>query len=70
MNVENFLQSFSVGEFPIPTASAEERAAIAGLARRLLEVRGAGESVSALEGELNRRVYGLFGVSPRRSWDY
>ena len=36
----------------------------ANTARRLLDVRGAGESVPALEEELNRRVYGLFGVSP------
>lgn len=51
-----------VGQIPIPPASAEERAVIAGLARRLLEVRGAGESVAALEEALNQRVYGLFGV--------
>lgn len=57
------MQSSFVSRFPIPPASAEERAAIAGLVRRLLDVRGAGESVPALEEALNRRVYGLFGLS-------
>jgi adenine-specific DNA-methyltransferase len=63
----NFLRFFTqfVEQIPIPSASAEERAAIAGLARRLLDCRGAGESaLAALEDELNRRVYGLFGLSP------
>lgn len=58
-----------VGQLPIPPASAEARAAIAGLARQLLDCSptgtgsGAGESVPALEAELNRRVYELFGLS-------
>jgi len=37
---------------------------ITSLFRFLLDVCGAGGSVPALEEELNRRVYGLFGVSP------
>jgi adenine-specific DNA-methyltransferase len=62
--IVNHLQSFFVYRIPIPLATAEERAAIAGLERRLLDLRSAGESaLAALEGELNRRVYGLFGVS-------
>jgi len=36
---------------------------ITSLFRFLLDVCGAGGSVPALEEELNRRVYGLFGVS-------
>ena len=42
-----------------------KRAAIAGLAGRLLDLRGTDESaLAALDAELNRRVYGLFGLSP------
>jgi hypothetical protein len=50
--IETLLQSFF-----------SERAAIAGLARRLFDCRSVGESVYVMDGELNRRVYGLFGVS-------
>lgn len=68
------LQSPYISQLPIPPASAEERAAIAGLARQLLDLHkapspnsGLGQaergSVLALEAELNRRVYGLFGLS-------
>ena len=39
---------------------------VIGLVQRLLDVRGAGNTVSALDDELNRRVYGLFGVSPEK----
>jgi hypothetical protein len=47
-----------------------EWAAIADLTWRLLDCsptgtgRGAGESVTGLDEELNRRVYELFGLSP------
>jgi adenine-specific DNA-methyltransferase len=61
--ITTLVQNLFVVQIPILSASAEERAAIAGLARHLLDCRGAGESVPELEAELNRRVYGLFGVS-------
>jgi hypothetical protein len=46
------------------TTKGSFSAVITELAWRLLDCRGAGETVPALQGELNRRVYGLFGVSP------
>ena len=62
--VANLVQISFVGQIPIHPVIVEEQATIAGLARHLLDVRGAGESALALDEELNRRVYGLFGVSP------
>jgi len=48
---------------PIPDPTAEQRAAIEGLVRRLLDARGQGPQVSAWEGELNRWVYQVYGLS-------
>ncbi len=52
-----------VRQIPIPDAPPAERAAIEGLVRRLLALRGEGEEAAALERELNERVYRLFGLT-------
>jgi adenine-specific DNA-methyltransferase len=57
------LQSPYMSQFPVPTTSTRERTNIAKTAKRLLELRGAGEESTTLETELNERVYRLFGLS-------
>jgi ribosome biogenesis protein Nip4 len=43
--------------------TAEQRAAIEGLVRRLLDARGQGPQASAWEAEPNRWVYQVYGLS-------
>lgn len=51
------LQAVYVSQLPIPAPTTEQRAAIEGLVRRLLDARGQGPQVSAWEAELNALVY-------------
>ena len=50
-------------QFSTNKARKAKRVASETLVQCLLELRGAGDEVPALEAELNRRVYGLFGLS-------
>jgi adenine-specific DNA-methyltransferase len=54
--------TYVIGQIPIPNMS-NERISIERLVEQLLEVRGMGAGVADLEGELNERVYRLFGLS-------
>jgi len=47
---------------PIPEPTSTQRAAIEDLVRRLLEARGEGPEAAEWEGELNRVVYGVYGL--------
>jgi len=52
-----------VGQVPVPDIPPSERQTIEKLVRRLLDLRGEGPAVEALEQELNERVYRLFGLT-------
>lgn len=51
-------------EIPIPTVAADLRAEIESTVRGVLDVRGQGESVAALEKQLNALVYRAYGLTP------
>ncbi len=57
------LRAIYVSQIPIPDPTAEERAAIEGLVRRLLDARGQGPQVAAWEAELNRWVYRVYRLT-------
>ncbi len=48
---------------PIPDPTPDQRAAIEGLVRKLLDARGQGPQVAAWEAELNARVYQVYGLT-------
>lgn len=48
---------------PIPDPTPDQRAAIEGLVRRLLDARGQGPQVAAWEAELNALVYQVYGLT-------
>ncbi|HQE92161.1 MAG TPA: TaqI-like C-terminal specificity domain-containing protein [Anaerolineae bacterium] len=52
-----------VSQIPIPDPTPDQRAAIEGLVRRLLDARGQGPQVSAWEAELNALVYQVYGLT-------
>lgn len=52
-----------LGQLPIPEVTPTERASIEQLVGQILEARGIGAEVKDLEGEINERVYRLFGLS-------
>ena len=57
------MSSIYLERFPIPTPTANQRAAIEELVRRLLDTRGQGPQVSAWEAELNAHVYQVYELS-------
>ena len=48
----------------IPAASADQQAELEKLVRRIVKARGDSDDVTALEAEVNARVYRLFGLTP------
>jgi len=52
-----------VGQVPIPEPTSEQQAAIEAVVQQLLEVGREGPEVSALEAELNRLVYEVYGLT-------
>ncbi|HNT75577.1 MAG TPA: TaqI-like C-terminal specificity domain-containing protein [Anaerolineae bacterium] len=50
-------------QVPIPDPTPDQRAAIEGLVRKLLDARGQGPQVAAWEAELNARVYQVYGLT-------
>ncbi|MFQ3598374.1 MAG: TaqI-like C-terminal specificity domain-containing protein [Chloroherpetonaceae bacterium] len=52
-----------VSQIPIPRASALEEKAIAGLVERILSAKARGEDTTALEREIDERVYRLYGLT-------
>ncbi len=52
-----------VSRIPIPEPSADQRAAIEALVRKLLDAAGQGPQVAAWEAELNALVYQVYGLT-------
>jgi len=48
---------------PIPEPTSEQRAAIEAVVQQLLDARGEGPEIPALEAELNRLVYEVYGLT-------
>jgi hypothetical protein len=60
-----FLQAHNenIAAIPIPAATPAEQAELEKLVRRIVKARGEGGDVTALEAEVNERVYRLFGLT-------
>ena len=57
------MQTPYVEQIPIPEPTPDQRAAIEGLVRHLLDARGQGPQVAAWEAELNALVYQVYGLT-------
>jgi adenine-specific DNA-methyltransferase len=52
-----------VSKFPIPTAAPSQQAELEKLVRRIVKTRGDDGDVTAMEAEVNERVYRLYGLT-------
>lgn len=52
-----------VGQVPVPEPTLTQRAAIEDVVQQLLDHEGQGPEVPALEAELNRLVYEVYGLT-------
>jgi len=61
-----YIQAYRENLFQIPIPTASSTAAITGLVERILALKAADAraDVSGLEGEINERVYALYGLRP------
>ncbi|MCP4713025.1 MAG: hypothetical protein GY869_30725, partial [Planctomycetes bacterium] len=50
-------------QIPIPAPTPNQRTAIETLVQQLLDLEGRGAEVAALEAELNRLVYEVYGLT-------
>lgn len=57
------LRTIYMSKIPIPSAPADERAAIAALAQKCLDAKGQGPQVQQWEAEIDERVARLYGLS-------
>ncbi|MBN1284119.1 MAG: Eco57I restriction-modification methylase domain-containing protein [Anaerolineae bacterium] len=57
------VKSIYVSQIPIPTPAPAQRAAIESIVQKLLDLEGQGPDVPALEAELNRLVYEVYGLA-------